>query len=76
MSSHPETDNASGMAFLALYVVLSAVGIYLFYLSGLLVERWFGSTISLLYFMLAFIVALVAAFPLAVMLIGPRGSRA
>jgi hypothetical protein len=55
---------------------LSAVGIYLSYLSGLLVERWFGSTISLLYFMLAFIVALVAAFPLAVMLIGPRGSRA
>jgi hypothetical protein len=45
-------------------------------LSGLLVERWFGSTISLLYFMLAFIVALVAAFPLAVMWIGPRGSRA
>ena len=59
-----------------LYVVLSAVGIYLSYLSGLLVERWFGSTTSLLYFMLAFIVALVAAFPLAVMWIGPRGSRA
>ncbi len=76
MSIHPENSNASGMGFLAVYLILGAIGIYLSYLSGVLVERWFGSGTSLLYFMLAFILALVAAFPLAWILTAPRGSRA
>ena len=75
MSDDPKTNDGSGMAFLLIYCVLGAVGIYLSYLSGLLVERWFGSGTSLLYFMLAFILALVAAFPLAWTLTAPRASR-
>lgn len=71
MTTPTNNDVRPTVLVLTLYCVLAATGTYLAYLTGLMVERSLGSEMSLLYFLGAFMIAMIVAFPMA-MALGKR----
>lgn len=60
------------MTTLAVYALLAAAGAYGSYLAGYYVERSFGSQISLIFFLVCFMLSLIGTFPLALWLTAPK----
>ena len=75
MAMGSSDHDIGGGVCLFLYALLGCAGVYLAYLSGLVVEARYGGQISLLYFLVAFAVALVVAFPISVAIARSVGKR-